>query len=167
MLNEFIIVANNKDEKKLIKTGNERVVEARLSDANFFWNRDKSYNLIKQINKLKKIVFYENLGTVYDKTQRLRKMAYFISDQLNINKEKLEIASSVSKSDLASDLVSEFPELQGEMGKYFALNQGFEQDVSNAISEHYLPPEIHLLFQKPISYSLSILDKLDNLVGFI
>ena len=108
MLNEFIIVANNKDEKKLIKTGNERVVEARLSDANFFWNRDKSYNLIKQINKLKKIVFYENLGTVYDKTQRLRKMAYFISDQLNINKEKLEIASSVSKSDLASDLVSEF-----------------------------------------------------------
>ena len=167
MLNEFIIVANNKDEKKLIKTGNERVVEARLSDANFFWNRDKSYNLIKQINKLKKIVFYENLGTVYDKTQRLRKMAYFISDQLNINKEKLEIASSVSKSDLASDLVSEFPELQGEMGKYFALNQGFEQDVSNAISEHYLPiGNSSIIPKKPISYSLSILDKLDNLVGF-
>ncbi len=167
MLNEFIIVANNKDEKKLIKTGNERVVEARLSDANFFWNRDKSYNLIKQINKLKKIVFYENLGTVYDKTQRLRKMAYFISDQLNINKEKLEIASSVSKSDLASDLVSEFPELQGEMGKHFALNQGFEQDVSNAISEHYLPiGNSSIIPKKPISYSLSILDKLDNLVGF-
>ena len=167
MLNEFIIVANNKDEKKLIKTGNERVVEARLSDANFFWNRDKSYNLIKQINKLKKIVFYENLGTVYDKTQRLRKMAYFISDQLNINKEKLEIASSVSKSDLASDLVSEFPELQGEMGKHFALNQGFEQDVSNAISEHYLPiGNLSIIPKKPISYSLSILDKLDNLVGF-
>ena len=167
MLNEFIIVANKKDEKKLIKTGNERVVEARLSDANFFWNRDKSYNLIKQINKLKKIVFYENLGTVYDKTQRLRKMAYFISDQLNINKEKLEIASSVSKSDLASDLVSEFPELQGEMGKHFALNQGFEQDVSNAISEHYLPiGNSSIIPKKPISYSLSILDKLDNLVGF-
>ena len=167
MLNEFIIVANNKDEKKLIKTGNERVVEARLSDANFFWNRDKSFNLIKQINKLKKIVFYENLGTVYDKTQRLRKMAYFISDQLNINKEKLEIASSVSKSDLASDLVSEFPELQGEMGKHFALNQGFEQDVSNAISEHYLPiGNSSIIPKKPISYSLSILDKLDNLVGF-
>ena len=167
MLYEFIIVANNKDEKKLIKTGNERVVEARLSDANFFWNRDKSYNLIKQINKLKKIVFYENLGTVYDKTQRLRKMAYFISDQLNINKEKLETASSVSKSDLASDLVSEFPELQGEMGKYFALNQGFEQDVSNAICEHYLPiGNSSIIPKKPISYSLSILDKLDNLVGF-
>tara|TARA_B100001175_G_scaffold309252_1_gene310695 strand:+ start:1116 stop:3170 length:2055 start_codon:yes stop_codon:yes gene_type:complete len=167
LLNEFIIVANNKDEKKLIKTGNERVVEARLSDANFFWNRDKSFNLIKQINKLKKVVFYENLGSIYDKTQRLRKMAYFISDQLNINKEKLEIASSVSKSDLVSDLVSEFPELQGEMGKYFALNQGFEQDVSNAISEHYLPnANSSSISKKPISYSLSILDKLDNLVGF-
>ncbi|OUW48585.1 MAG: glycine--tRNA ligase subunit beta, partial [Candidatus Pelagibacter sp. TMED196] len=167
MLNEFIIVANNKDKKKLIKTGNERVVEARLSDANFFWNRDKSFNLIKQINKLKKVVFYENLGSVYDKTQRLRKMAYFISDQLNINKEKLEIAASVSKSDLVSDLVSEFPELQGEMGKYFALNQGFEQDVSNAISEHYLPTgNSSIIPKKPISYSLSILDKLDNLVGF-
>ena len=167
MLNEFIIVANNKDRKKLIKTGNERVVEARLSDANFFWNRDRSFNLIKQINKLKKVVFYENLGSVYDKTQRLRKMAYFISDQLNINKEKLEIASSVSKSDLVSDLVSEFPELQGEMGKYFALNQGFEQDVSNAISEHYLPTgNSSSIPKKPISYSLSILDKLDNLVGF-
>ena len=167
MLNEFIIVANNKDEKKLIKTGNERVVEARLSDANFFWNRDKSFNLIKQINKLKKVVFYENLGSVYDKTQRLRKMAYFISDQLNINKEKLEIAASVSKSDLVSDLVSEFPELLGEMGKYFALNQGFEQDVSNAISDHYLPTgNSSSIAKKPISYSLSILDKLDNLVGF-
>ena len=167
MLNEFIIVANNKDRKKLIKNGNERVVEARLSDANFFWNRDRSFNLIKQINKLKKVVFYENLGSVYDKTQRLRKMAYFISDQLNINKEKLEIASSVSKSDLVSDLVSEFPELQGEMGKYFALNQGFEQDVSNAISEHYLPTgNSSSIPKKPISYSLSILDKLDNLVGF-
>ena len=167
MLNEFIIIANNKDKKKLIKTGNERVVEARLSDANFFWNRDKSFNLIKQINKLKKVVFYENLGSVYDKTQRLRKMAYFISDQLNLNKEKLEIAASVSKSDLVSDLVSEFPELQGEMGKYFALNQGFEQDVSNAISEHYLPAgNSSSIPKKPISYSLSILDKLDNLVGF-
>ena len=83
-------------------------------------------------------------------------MAYFISDQLNINKEKLEIASSVSKSDLASDLVSEFPELQGEMGKYFALNR-FEQDVSNAISEHYLPiGNSSIIPKKPISYSLSI-----------
>ncbi len=165
--NEFIIVINKKDAKKLIKIGNERVVEARLSDASFFWERDKSLNLIKQINKLKKIIFYENLGTIYDKTQRLRQMAYFISDQLNLNKEKIEIAASISKSDLASDLVGEFPELQGVMGKYFASNQGFGDDISLAISEHYLPISISsFVAKKPISYALSILDKLDTLVGF-
>ena len=167
IVNEFIIVTNNKDEKKYIKIGNERVVEARLSDASFFWNKDKSLNLIKQINKLKLIVFYEKLGSIYDKTQRLRKMAYFLSDQLNLNKEKLEIAASVSKSDLVSGLVGEFPELQGIMGKYFALNQGFEEDVSKAIGEHYLPISIYSSVpKKPISYALSIMDKLDTLVGF-
>ncbi len=165
--NEFIIVTNNKDEKKFIKIGNERVVEARLSDANFFWERDRSFNLIKQINKLKKVTFYENLGSIYQKTQRLRKMAYFISDQLNLNKEKVEIAASVSKSDLVSGTVGEFPELQGVMGKYFALHQGFEEDVSRAISEHYLPTSMSSpVSKKPVSYALSIIDKLDTLVGF-
>ena len=165
--NEFIVVTNQKDTKKLIKIGNERVVEARLSDASFFWEKDKSLNLIKQINKLKKVTFYENLGSVYEKTQRLRKMAYFISDQLNLNKEKVEIAASVCKSDLVSGLVGEFPELQGVMGKYFALSQGFEEDVSRAISEHYLPVSISSSVpKKPISYGLSIIDKLDTLVGF-
>jgi len=167
MSNEFVIVTNNKDDKKLIKAGNERVVEARLSDANFFWEKDKSLNLIKQINKLKKVTFYENLGSIYEKTQRLRKMAYFISDQLNLNKEKIEVAASVSKSDLVSGLVGEFPELQGVMGKYFALHQGFEEDVSRAISEHYLPTSISSpVSKKPVSYALSIIDKLDTLVGF-
>ena len=167
MTNEFIIVANNKDTKKLIKQGNERVVEARLSDASFFWVKDKSLNLIKQINKLKKVTFYENLGSVYEKTQRLRKMAYFISDQLDLNKEKVEIAASVCKSDLVSGVVGEFPELQGVMGKYFALSQGFEEDVSRAIREHYLPISISSpVPKKPISFALSIIDKLDTLVGF-
>ena len=167
LINEFIIVTNNRDEKKFIKAGNENVVEARLSDANFFWERDRSLNLIKQLNKLKKVIFYENLGTIFDKTQRLRKMAYFISDQLNLNKEKLEISASVSKSDLVSGIVGEFPELQGVMGKYFALHQGFEDDVSNAISEHYLPKSLSSpVSKKPISYALSIIDKLDTLVGF-
>ena len=167
MSNEFAIVVNNKDTKRLIKLGNERVVEARLSDASFFWDRDKSINLIKQINKLKQVTFYENLGTIYEKTQRLRKMAYFISDQLNLNKEKVEIAASVSKCDLVSGLVGEFPELQGVMGKHFALNQGFEEDVSRAISEHYLPISVFSSVpKKPISYALSIIDKLDTLVGF-
>ncbi len=167
MINEFIIVTNKKDTNKFIRLGNERVVEARLSDASFFWEKDKSLNLIKQINKLKQVTFYENLGSIYEKTQRLRRLAYFISDQLNLNKEKVEIAASVSKSDLVSGLVGEFPELQGVMGKYFALSQGFEEDVSRAISEHYFPSGIFSpVPKKPISYSLSIIDKLDTLVGF-
>ncbi len=167
MTNDFVIVANKKDEKKLIKTGNESVVEARLSDASFFWEKDKSLNLIKQINKLKKVTFYEKLGSVYDKTQRLRKMAYFISDQLNLNKDKVEIAASVSKSDLVSELVREFPELQGVMGKYFAISQGFEDEVCNAISDHYLPVSLSSpVPKKMVSSALSILDKLDSLIGF-
>ena len=133
----------------------------------FFWNKDKSRNLIKQIGKLKKVIFFEKLGTIYDKTQRLRKLASVLSDDLNTNKEKMQIAASISKTDLCSDLVGEYPELQGVMGKYFALAQGFDEDVANAISEHYLPAGISSpVAKKPISYSISIVDKLDSLIGF-
>jgi len=167
LTNFFLVVANKIDSKNFIKEGNKRVVEARLSDAKFFWNKDKSKNLIKQIVKLKKIIFYEKLGTIYDKTQRLRKLASLISDELNISKEKIEIAASISKTDLCSDLVGEYPELQGVMGKYFALAQGFEEDVANAVSDHYLPIGFSSKVpKKPISYSISIVDKLDTLVGF-
>ena len=167
LTNYFLVVANKPDAKNFIKEGNKRVVEARLSDAKFFWNKDKSKNLIKQIGKLKTIMFYDKIGTIYDKTQRLRKLASLISDELNINKEKVEIAASISKSDLCSDLVGEYPELQGIMGKYFALAQGFEEDVANSISDHYLPTGLaSSIPKKPISYSISIADKLDSLIGF-
>ena len=126
---------NKSDVKNLIKEGNKRVVEARLSDAKFFWDKDRSKNLIKQIANLKTVTFYEKLGTIYDKTQRIRKIAAMLSDDLNLNKEKIQIAASISKSDLCSDLVGEYPELQGVMGKYFALSQGFEEDVANSISK--------------------------------
>ena len=167
LTNNFFLVANKKDEKKLITEGNKRVVEARLADAKFFWDRDRSKNLIKQIANLKTIMFYEKLGTIYDKTQRLRKLAALLSDELNINKEKIQIAASISKSDLCSDLVNEYPELQGVMGKYFALAQGFEEEVADSISDHYLPTGITSpVSKKKISYSISIVDKLDTLTGF-
>ncbi len=167
MTNYFFIVANKKDEKKYIIEGNKRVVEARLSDAKFFWDKDRSKNLIKQIANLKAITFYEKLGTIYDKTQRIRLLAALLSDDLNINKEKVQIAASISKTDLCSDLVNEYPELQGVMGKYFALSQGFEEDVANSISEHYLPIGLTSpIPKKPFSYSISIVDKIDTLVGF-
>jgi len=167
LTNNFLVVANKSDTKNLIREGNKRVVEARLSDAKFFWDKDKSRNLIKQIGKLKKIIFYDKIGTVYDKTIRLRKLAGLISDELNINKENLQIAASISKSDLCSDLVGEYPELQGVMGKYFALAQGFEEEVANSISDHYLPIGMNSpVPKKNISYSISIIDKLDSLTGF-
>ncbi len=165
--NFFLVVTNKKDTNNLIKNGNKRVVEARLADAKFFWDKDKSKNLIKQIAKLKDVKFYEGLGSVYDKTQRLRKLSGMLADEFNLNKEKAEIAASISKSDLCSDLVNEYPDLQGLLGKYFALSQGFEEDVSNAVSDHYLPlGNNSMTSKKPISYIVAISDKIDTLVGF-
>ena len=86
--NFFLVVTNKKDTNNLIKDGNKRVVEARLADAKFFWDKDKSKNLIKQIAKLKDVKFYEGLGSVYDKTQRLRKLSGMLADEFNLNKEK-------------------------------------------------------------------------------
>jgi glycyl-tRNA synthetase beta chain len=167
LTNNFLIVTNKPDTQNVIKEGNKRVILARLADAKFFWQIDKAKNLIKQISKLKEITFFEKIGTMYDKTQRLRKLAGIISDQLNINKEKIEIAASITKSDLKSNLVGEYPELQGVMGKYFALAQGFEEDVANTVSDHYLPTGLSSpVPKKPLSYALSIVDKLDSLVGF-
>ena len=97
LTNYFFVVANKKDEKRLITEGNKRVVDARLSDAKFFWDKDRSKNLIKQIANLKDLIFYEKLGTVYDKTQRIRQLAALLSDDLNINKEKIQIAASILK----------------------------------------------------------------------
>ena len=167
LTNHFFVVANKKDKKKLITQGNKKVVEARLADAKFFWDKDKSKNLIKQIANLKSVTFYEKLGTIYDKTQRLRQLAGFLSDDLDLSKEKVQVAASISKSDLCSDLVGEYPELQGVMGKYFALAQGFEEDIANSVSDHYLPLGLTSeLPKKPFSYSISIVDKIDTLVGF-
>ncbi len=167
LTNNFIVVADINDPKGLVKIGNERVIDARLSDAEFFWERNKSQNLVKQISKLKNINYFKGLGSYFDKIQRMRKLSAIISDEFLISKEKIEIASSICKVDLMSDLVAEFPELQGVMGGYFAEAQGFEKEVSQAISEHYLPLGMDSKIpKKPYSIALSLSDKIDSLVGF-
>jgi glycyl-tRNA synthetase beta chain len=167
LTNLFLLVANLIDKKGFIKAGNQRVIEARLSDAKFFWDKNKAQNLVKQVSKLKNLSFFNELGTFYDRTQRLRKLGSLISDQLNLSKEKLEIASSICKADLVSDLVGEYPELQGVMGKYFAMEQGFEEDISTAISDHYLPIGTESAVpKKPIGAAVALIDKIDTLVGF-
>ena len=165
--NQFLLVANKKDQKGLIKLGNQRVVDARLSDAEFFWNKDKTQNLVKKVSELKKINFFKGLGTYFDKVQRMRKLGGMISDELLISKEKVELSASICKTDLTSDLVGEFPELQGIMGGYFSAQQGFDKDICLSITEQYLPIGLDSnVPKKPFSIALSMTDKIDNLVGF-
>ena len=111
--------------------------------------------------------YFKGLGSYFDKIQRMRKLGGLISDQLLISKDKVELSASVCKVDLISDLVGEFPELQGIMGGYFAEVQGFDKDISLAISEHYLPTGIDSRTpKKPFSVALALADKIDTLVGF-
>ena len=165
--NEFLVVANNNDEKGYIKVGNERVVEARLSDAQFFWEKNKSQNLVKQVSKLKSMNYFKGLGSYFDKIQRMRKLGGMISDELLISKDQVELSASICKVDLISDIVGEFPELQGIMGGHFAEVQGFDKEIALAVSEHYLPSGLDSKTpKKPFSIALALTDKIDTLVGF-
>jgi len=165
--NNFLVVANNKDKKNFIKYGNERVINARLSDAQFFWEKNKSNNMVKQVSKLKNINYFKGLGTYFDKVQRMRKLGGAISDELLISKEKVEISSTICKVDLLSDIVGEFPELQGIIGGYFANFQGFDKDIVLAVREHYLPTGGDSKTpKKSFSIALALTDKIDTLVGF-
>ena len=165
--NEFLVVANNHDEKGYIKLGNERVVEARLSDAQFFWEKNKSQNLVKQVSKLKSMNYFKGLGSYFDKIQRMRKLGGMISDELLISKDQVELSASICKVDLVSDIVGEFPELQGIMGGHFAGVQGFDKEIALAVSEHYQPTGLDSKTpKKPFSIALALTDKIDTLVGF-
>ena len=165
--NEFLVISNKKDLKGLIKIGNERVVDARLNDAEFFWDKDKSQNLVKKVSELKSMNFFKGLGTYFDKVQRMRKLGASISDDLLISKEKVELSATICKTDLISEIVGEFPELQGIMGGHLSSVQGFDKEIVDAIKEQYLPngPESPVP-KKIFSITLSLVDKVDTLTGF-
>ena len=111
--------------------------------------------------------FFKGLGNYFDKVQRMRKLGGMISDELLISKEKVELSASICKTDLTSELVGEFPELQGLMGGYFSTYQGFDKDISLALTEQYLPIGLNSKVpKKPFSVALSITDKIDTIVGF-
>jgi glycyl-tRNA synthetase beta chain len=165
--NEFIVIANKKDDRGLIKIGNERVVEARLNDAEFFWNKDKSQNLVKKVSGLKSMNFFNGLGNYFDKVQRMRKLSAVISDELLISKEKVELSATICKTDLISEIVGEFPELQGIMGGHLSHVQGFDKEIVDAVKEQYLPIGLDSAVpKKPFSITLSLADKIDTLTGF-
>ena len=111
--------------------------------------------------------FFGGLGTYFDKAQRMRKISGFISDELLISKDKVELSSSICKTDLISDSVSEFPELQGIIGSHLSISQGFDKDISDAIKDQYLPIGLDSVVpKKPYSMALSLADRVDTLVGF-
>ncbi|MAH89373.1 MAG: glycine--tRNA ligase subunit beta [Pelagibacterales bacterium] len=170
--NYFLIVSNLKpsDKGKKIIHGNQRVIEARLEDASFFWTKDNNSNFRNKSSELERVIFHNKLGSMQDKILRLKKIAKFFENSFkldDIESKNLETAINISKNDLVSELVREFPSLQGTMGFYYALNSGFNDVVCNAVKDHYKPyGPMDFCPATKISKILALIDKLDTLVGF-
>ncbi|MCG8380375.1 MAG: glycine--tRNA ligase subunit beta, partial [Proteobacteria bacterium] len=167
LLPYFICVANIESKKpELIKQGNERVLQPRLNDAVFFWERDIKHGLVKHIPSLKKVVYQKELGTLYDKSQRLIKILSFLSSTSNIDINKAKRAAELCLCDLLTEMVYEFPELQGTMGRYYAEADGEDNDIALALEEFYQPRFAgDELPNSTLGQYLSISEKLDSLVG--
>ncbi|MBV1931004.1 MAG: glycine--tRNA ligase subunit beta [Porticoccaceae bacterium] len=167
LLPVFITVANidSKDPGSVI-AGNERVIRPRLADAAFFYETDLKTPLITQREKLRNIVFQEKLGSVFDKTERVAQLAEYLATQTGANSEQSKLAAQLSKSDLLSEMVQEFPDLQGIMGKHYALAEQLDPAVASALSEQYLPRfSGDELPQSKVGITLALADRLDTLVG--
>jgi len=170
MLSKFITVRNGTDKYiDIVREGNEKVLRARLADAEFFYNEDQKTPLSEKVSLLKNVVFYEKLGTMFDKCERLKLLADFIGDCLNYEEEVKNAARRAAflcKADLVTNMVTEFPELQGIMGCYYAKNDSEESAVCEAVREHYMPRfSGDELPKTKAGCILSIADKIDNIVG--
>jgi glycyl-tRNA synthetase beta chain len=169
LANRFIVVANldAHDHGKAITAGNERVIRARLADAKFFFDHDRKVMLEERVPKLREIVFHEKLGTQYERVQRVRVLAREIANLVRADPDLAERAAILAKADLVSDMVSEFPELQGVMGRYYALDQAEDPLVADAIAAHYKPvgPSDDVP-REPTAIAAALADKLDMLTGF-
>jgi glycyl-tRNA synthetase beta chain len=167
--NKFILVANIEaaDGGAAIAAGNGRVVQARLSDAKFFWQTDLKVKLEDRLEKLDQIVFHEKLGTQGARANRLAGLAREIAPYAGAEIALAERAARLAKADLTSEMVVEFPELQGVMGRYYALAQGEHASVAEAIEDHYKPQgPSDCLPVSPVAISVALADKLDILTGF-
>lgn len=169
LMNLFLTVRNGNDyHLETVQHGNERVLRARLDDAKFFFEEDKKHHLVDYTEKLKKIVFQDGLGTLYDKAQRLEKITVFLNHKLDLGLDdaKLQRASLLAKADLATQMVMEFTELQGVMGKEYALIDGEDKGVAEAINEQYQPRFAgDVLPQTDMGKVLGIADKFDTITG--
>ena len=167
LLPSFIAVTNIESKApELIRHGNERVIAARLADAEFFWRQDQTTSLADLTKKLASIVFQQKLGHLGDKTRRITALAKYLAKQLNYDTLAAQRAGELCKCDLLTGMVNEFPELQGIMGRYYALNNGESQEIAQALDEHYMPRDAKgQLPRTPTGQILAIADKLDTLVG--
>jgi glycyl-tRNA synthetase beta chain len=169
LANKFILVANTEaaDGGKAIVAGNERVIRARLADAKFFWDSDLKVPLEARLPKLKQMVFHEKLGTQYEQVERIARLARELARHVNADPAKAERAAWLAKADLVTEMVGEFPELQGVMGKYYAEEQGEDEAVAHAIADHYKPQgPSDLVPADPVSVAVALADKTDTLIGF-
>jgi len=167
--NRFVVIANmlTKDGGKQVVAGNERVLRARLSDAKFFWDQDRKTTLEARVAQLKDIVFHAKLGTQLQRVERIERLAGEIATIIGADEAKARRAARLCKADLVSGTVGEFPEVQGVMGRYFALNDGEDAAVADALRDHYKPQgQGEDVPSAPVSMAVALADKLDTLAGF-
>lgn len=169
LANKFLCVANIEagDGGRAIIAGNEKVLSARLSDAKFFWDQDLKITLEERLPKLKDIVFHEKLGTLADKVERIAALARYLAPYCKADPDKAEQAARLAKADLVSQMVGEFPEVQGIMGGYYARKEGLDEEVAQAIQDHYKPqgPD-DACPTAPVSVAVALADKIDTLFSF-
>ena len=169
LVNKFILVSNMEavDGGKAIVAGNERVIRARLSDAKFFYETDLKTRLEDRLPKFKDIIFHEKLGTQAERIERIERLAAELAPLVGADVEKAKRAARLCKADLLTEVVGEFPELQGVMGKYYAEAQGEDEAVAHACEDHYRPkgPD-DFVPADPVSVAVALADKIDTLVGF-
>jgi glycyl-tRNA synthetase beta chain len=169
LVNKFILVANTEaqDGGQAIVAGNERVIRARLSDAKFFYETDLKTRLEHRLPKFKDIIFHEKLGTQAERIERIERLAAELSPMVGADVARARRAARLCKADLLTEVVAEFPELQGLMGKYYAEAQGEDEAVAHACEDHYKPkgPD-DLVPADPVAIAVALADKIDTLVGF-
>ena len=170
LANRFVVVANNvaRDGGKTIVEGNERVLRGRLADAKFFWDQDRKQTLAARLPALKQVVFHAKLGTQAERVERLVKLAGEIAKSVpGATAAEVAEAARLCKADLVSGMVGEFPELQGVMGRYYALGEKLPMAVADAIGDHYAPAGPNdRCPSAPVSIAVALADKLDALVSF-
>lgn len=166
----FAVVANieSSDSGANIIAGNERVLRARLSDARFFWDQDRKSSLAGRLDDLEKVVFHAKLGSLAERVRRMRALAQgLVAHVPGADVAKADAAAKLAKADLTTGMVGEFPELQGVMGRYYALEEGVDGDVADAIRDHYAPQgPSDACPTAPVSIAVALAEKLDTLAGF-